>query len=132
MTFSIDAGGPAGPNLDPATGVFTWTPDYLNAGTNTMVLRVTDNDLPALSASGQLRVVVLPGLLASISRNGEAISITFNTLSGHTYRVQYKEKLEDTEWIQLGSDQPASSESLTLPDNLGANTQRFYRVRQVN
>jgi hypothetical protein len=132
MSFAIDPGAPPGAAIDAASGAFTWTPTETDAGTNTLTLRVTDNGSPANSTPGLLRVVVLPALRATIGRSGEAVSITFNTTSGRTYRVMYKDNLTDSEWTQLGDDQVANSDSLTLPDTLSSSTQRFYRIVKVN
>jgi hypothetical protein len=132
MTFGIDPGAPAGAAIDPASGAFTWTPLEANAGTNTMTLRVTDNGSPGLSSPGLLRVIVLPALRATIVRTGETVSIAFNTTSGRTYRVLYKNNLSDTDWTPLGDDQLANSSTMTLPDNLSSSTQRFYRILKVD
>ena len=131
MTFSIDPGAPAGATIDPATGAFNWTPGDANVGTNTMILRVKDDGSPPFFALRQLRVVVLPALRVAIARNGNNVSITFNTTSGHTYRVEFKDDLGAT-WAPLGSDHPANSTTLTVPDTLSTSGQRFYRILQVN
>jgi hypothetical protein len=132
MTFGLDSGSLSGPSIDSATGQFTWTPTSADVGTNTMTLRVTDSGSPALSTSRLLRVVVQPAIRTTISRNGNAISITFETLPGHTYRVQYKDDLNNLNWSQLGSDQSADSSSLTFPDDLTNSPQRFYQVIQLD
>jgi hypothetical protein len=50
LTFSLDAGAPAGAKVDPVTGRFDWTPtEAQGPGSYTVWLRVTDNGLPQLS-----------------------------------------------------------------------------------
>jgi PKD repeat protein len=46
LTFSLDAGAPAGATIDPNTGAFSWTPT--GAGAFPVTVRVTDNGTPAL------------------------------------------------------------------------------------
>jgi len=127
MTFTIDSGAPLAAHIDPATGAFTWEPTDADVGTNTMTLRVTDDGGPALSASGLLTVIVDAALTIVITHDGEIVSITFNTVPDRSYRVDYKEDLSGG-WIQLGDVHVANSNSLTVPDNMSGNSQRFYRV----
>ena len=47
LTFSLDAGAPAGASIDPATGLFTWTPSEAQGpGVYPVTVRVTDNGTP--------------------------------------------------------------------------------------
>jgi len=48
LTFSLDAGAPAGATINASTGAFSWTPTA--TGTFPVTIRVTDNGTPALSA----------------------------------------------------------------------------------
>ncbi len=48
LTFSLDAGAPAGATIDGSTGAFSWTPG--RTGAFPVTVRVTDNGTPALSA----------------------------------------------------------------------------------
>ena len=59
LTFSLDAGAPAGATIDPVTGVFTWTPTFAQGpSTNQIVVRVTDDGVPPLSTASSFSVVV--------------------------------------------------------------------------
>lgn len=59
VTYSL-AGGPPGASVDPATGVFTWTPGENDGpGNFTMTFRATDNGTPALTRSVQFTLTVL-------------------------------------------------------------------------
>jgi ELWxxDGT repeat protein len=49
---------PAGATLDPATGVFAWTPTAAQEGTHSVTFIVTDNGSPALSASETVAITV--------------------------------------------------------------------------
>jgi len=59
LTYSLGGGAPEGALIDPATGVFTWTPGELRGGsTNQIGVFVTDNGLPPLSAAQSFIVIV--------------------------------------------------------------------------
>jgi subtilisin family serine protease len=50
LAFSLDPGAPAGATVNPATGVFTWTPTDSQGGTtHAVTIRVTDSGSPAAS-----------------------------------------------------------------------------------
>ena len=59
LTFNM-LNAPVGAILNPATGVFSWTPtEAQGPGTNTISVVVTDNGLPPLSATQSFTVFVL-------------------------------------------------------------------------
>ena len=60
--------------------------------------------------------------------NGQ-LALTFGTVAGQTYQVEYKNGLGDPAWLPLGSPVVAGGASLTLSDQIGANPPRFYRIR---
>lgn len=58
LTFSLSS-APPGATIDPATGVFTWTPtEEQGPGSYALTVVVTDNGSPALSASRTFNVTV--------------------------------------------------------------------------
>ncbi len=60
LTFSLDPGAPGNAAIDPATGVFTWTPsESQGPGTSNITVRVTDNGSPPLSDAQTFSVTVL-------------------------------------------------------------------------
>ena len=59
LTFSLDAGAPAGASIDPGSGVFRWTPtEAQGPGDYSITLRVTDDGTPALDDSETITVTV--------------------------------------------------------------------------
>ncbi len=49
LTFSLDAGAPAGASIHAMTGVFSWTPtEAQGPGSYDVTIRVTDNGTPAM------------------------------------------------------------------------------------
>jgi hypothetical protein len=133
LSFSLDGGGPSGASINAGSGLFTWTPSALQApGTNTITVRATDNGVPPLSGTRSFVVTVVLPPKAVISSTGGQISLGFGTLAGKNYQIQYKDSLGQADWLPLGSPIQADGDSLTVPDNLGANPQRFYRIVQLD
>lgn len=59
LTFSLDAGAPAGASIDPSTGVFTWTPmEEQGPGSYLVTVRVTDDGSPSLFDEEGLTITV--------------------------------------------------------------------------
>ena len=132
LTFSLDAGAPAGAMINATSGVFTWTPSTsLAPGTNAVTVRVTDNGVPPLSVAQTLTVVVQT---SSISMTGVSLTpdgrptFSWATQPGRTYRVEWKADINDPAWQPL-EDLNATGGSLTFADSLSpAFTQRFYQI----
>jgi hypothetical protein len=58
-TFTLDAGAPAGASIDPATGVFAWTPgETQGPGDYSVTVRVTDDGTPPLFATATISIHV--------------------------------------------------------------------------
>ncbi len=131
-TLAFTGAGSLGGTVDPATGVFTWTP--LSGGTNRVTITVADNGAPSLTATRTFVVRAVNGVLISAgSAQVQAGLVSFNvgTVSGRSYRIEYKNSLSDTEWQRLGGDRVASGASLTITDDITSSPQRFYRVAEL-
>jgi len=59
---------------------------------------------------------------------GAAVSLSFATSPGHTYRVEFKDDLTAPAWTPLGNDHFATNQSLTVTDPGVPVGSRFYRV----
>ena len=60
LTYSVDPGAPAGATINPANGLFTWTPtEAQGPSTNALTIRVTDNGTPSLFATQVVSILVL-------------------------------------------------------------------------
>ncbi len=130
LSFSLDPGAPTNAIINPTSGLFSWRPlASQTPGTNTIVARVTDNGSPARSATGQfiVRVVSKPQV-SSLVAEGSRYAITFVAEPGKTYRVDYKDSLDDPEWQPVDAPALAATTALTVNDNLGSSPQRFYRI----
>ena len=131
LTFAL-VSGPAGLTV-AANGDLAWTPtEAQGPSTNVVTLRVTDNGVPPASDTKTLAVQVLPALRAGLRQAGSQVTLTFPTVAGRMYRVEFKNTLDAPAWTPLGSDILATGMSLSFSDDLGGSAARFYRVVQGN
>ena len=133
LSFSLDAGFPSGAAIT-SSGLFTWTPTLAQApSTNVITVRVTDSGVPPLSSSRSFTITVRNAPHATIAVDGSGhVTLGFTTESGKTYRVDYKDNLNASTWLPLGAPIMANSSSMTVPDDIGGNPQRFYRIVQLD
>jgi hypothetical protein len=115
--------------------LFTWTPSAQQTpGTNAITVRVTDSGVPPLSTGRSFTVfVVSPPHISGITPplNG-VVTLTLPAITGKTYRVEYKNNLNDSAWSPLGGNRLATSATLNVDDNIGTQPQRFYRALVVD
>lgn len=79
--------------------------------------------LDQLAAPGGWRI-------SSISFQGSSVVVRFPAMSGKTYRLEYKESLNDAEWTVLSEVTPQCSGTVPVTDRLTAGRpSRFYQVR---
>jgi hypothetical protein len=132
LTFSLDPGAPPGADVNPSTGVFAWTPPLdAPSSTNSITVRVTDGGPPEMSATRSFNVCVVSRMASYSPPDGNGnTSISWNTLAGHKYRVQYKTDLNDATWTDATGDIPGDgtqkSQSFSVIEG-----QRFYRIVEV-
>ena len=113
--------------------MFSWTPtEGQGAGDYSILIRVTDNGVPPASDTKTLTVQVLPALRAGFRQAGSQVNLSFPTIAGRMYRVEFKNALDAPAWTPLGSDILATGTSLGFSDDLGGSPARFYRVVQEN
>ena len=84
LSWSLDAGAPAGASINASTGTFAWTPtEAQGSGTYPVTIRATDNGTPALSGTAAVTVAVTEAnaapVLAPISDRtvNEQAALTF-------------------------------------------------------
>jgi hypothetical protein len=123
---------PGGAQID-TNGVITWTPNANQAGTtNTFTTVVADSGSPSLAATNSFNVVVMasvvPFPIISFGVTNGVTSVTWSSVSGHTYRLQYRDSLANGNWNDVVPDVPASGNTTTATQATSGATQRFYRV----
>lgn len=63
-----------------------------------------------------------------IEPTGTQISLTYTTTPGCTYRCDYREQLDGSDWMPLTPPAAATHTTTTVVDSLVGRPQRFYRV----
>ena len=135
LVFSLDLGYPDGASVDAASGVFQWMPDDDQAGTtNTIVIRVTDNGSPPMSAT-QTFVIDVSDLGELFEASGQTgtdtngFTVRWNSESGETYRVDYQDNIGSYSWSNLpGTVQATGSVAIKVDSVTNVTTHRFYRI----
>jgi hypothetical protein len=130
LTFSL-TNPPVGVSINPFSGVFFWTTtNALAPSTNTVTVRVTDNGTPPLSATKTFSVFIsgLPQIAVAGAQGNGQLQISFTTLPGQNYQLQFKDSLTETSWTWLGGSIPGSGSPLTVSDDMSGHPQRFYRL----
>jgi hypothetical protein len=64
--------------------------------------------------------------------NNGHLAIRFDAITGRTYRVDWKEHLEDATWNPLAMPAVAAGTSVTVTDQVQPGSQRFYRIVQLD
>jgi uncharacterized repeat protein (TIGR01451 family) len=118
-----------GENLLGATSPALSLPNVrlTNAGTYRVIISNADTNV--ISAVAELRVVNVPDPnIVSITQNGANVTISFTTIVGPTYTLEYKNSFSDAQWTTAGSA-PGTGSTVSITDPTATATTRFYRVR---
>jgi hypothetical protein len=130
LSFTLDAGAPAGANIAPNTGAFSWTPGA--AGHYSITVRVTDTGVPPASDSETITVTVLgdASFTGSVLR-GTNFEMQWATQPGKKYAVDYTASLNPPiSWTPLVTN-TALGATLTHTNATTNAMQRFFRIRGV-
>jgi hypothetical protein len=90
---------------------------------------------PHLSATNSFTVIVrkvdVAPTIHSIGLTSGVVSVTWISVSGTTYRLQYENSVTSTNWNDVVPDVPATGPTTTATNVVGSAPQRFYRVKVV-
>ena len=127
FTFSL-SNAPAGASINAASGAFSWP--TTTTTTNSITVRVTDNGTPPLSDAKTFSVFVsaLPRFNGASLTGDGYIQISFSTLPGRNYQVQYKNNLADATWTPLGGTVSGTGAAVNIYDDITSRPQRFYQL----
>jgi hypothetical protein len=96
---------------------------------SSMVLIANDGFGGPAGVSNPFRVNLVPPVLGPVTRIPGGIDLTWPTYPGASYQLQYKTNLLlQPNWVNLGGVLTAISNSMTVPDIIGTDPQRFYRL----
>ena len=99
------------------------------ATTNSTVLQFGFRDGSSFFCLDDVSVTPLPGpAFQSVTRTNSTIALTWSTVSGLVYQVQYTPSLTPTTWSNLGGTMTATGNTLSASNAIGTAMQRFYRV----
>jgi hypothetical protein len=131
LTFSLGPGAPPGASIDATSGELSWASGDSDVGTtNTFTVQVADNGVPVLADAKSFSVVVVSRpVITSIEVVTNSIQLTWTSIPGKPYRLQYKTNLTDGAWTDLPAGVTASGPNATGGDTGPAAEQRFYQVR---
>ena len=130
LTFSIThcAGGAT---ISPAGGVFSWTvTDVPAPSTNSVTICITDDGTPPMSDTATFSVIVEPPprFAQAVPSGNGTVALTFDTLPGQRYQLEYKSNLDDPAWTPEGLPIDGDGNSMQLNAGDGTVSQRFYRL----
>jgi len=130
LGFSLADGAPEDAQIDIVTGVFTWMTSDVDANTtNHITIQVTDDGEPPLTDSAPFDVIVLPRpAFLSVRVITNSLSLSWSSIIGVPYGVQYKNSLADPAWQSLGSVVATNSLSTLLDPSFNDTPQRFYQI----
>jgi len=76
------------------------------------------------------RLLILPAapVFEKVLRTNGVLDLTWSSIAGQSYQVQFSANLARTNWTNLGSPAAATNSTMTASDPIGTNAQRFYRV----
>lgn len=126
LNFSLDPTVPDGASINPSNGLFTWTPTDNQIGTNLLTVRVADNGTPGSSDIENFNIIVLPRPSLSIEPVGANVLLSWDSIAGQVYALQYKSDLSAVGWTLL-TNVTATDSSMTLSDLVGSEA-TYYRI----
>jgi hypothetical protein len=90
---------------------------------------VVSNILGSVTSMVAQLTVLLPPNISTVALNGTILSVSFSTLSGPHYLLEYKDSLTSSSWAPLPPALVGTGGTLTLQDTNTPSSSRFYRIR---
>jgi hypothetical protein len=129
LSYTLDPGAPSGSSIGLTSGIFQWTPADSETGPHSITVRVADNGSPVLNDAHTFTVTVLSHPLQTISVSNDVVMLSWSSVSGTVYRVQFKSELSDAAWTDLSPDVQASGPIASVTNSMATNASTFYRLQ---
>jgi len=123
---------PAGAGIS-TNGIITWTPSQAQApGSDVITTVVSDGSLSATNSFVvTVNVTTNDFRILSITITNGVATVTWTSVAGDYYRLQYKDSLTTTNWNSVTPDVQATNQTTSATNVLGDAPQRFYRAMLV-
>ena len=99
-----------------------------NAGNFRVIISNADTTVTSATATLQVFDQLEGPTIVSITRTGLSATVTFSTLAGPGYRLEYKNTFSDPAWTLVNSTTGTGS-NVNIVDPDASVPTRFYRVR---
>jgi hypothetical protein len=116
-------------NLEPSGG-FNYTPTNHFSGVDAFTYQVSDGQTNSGPATVSV-AVSNPIRIMSVAVSNNLVVVTWTSIAGKNYRLQYKESWGDPDWTDLQPDVNASGTSAAGTNGVDAVAQRIYRVKAL-
>lgn len=128
--WSLSAGAlPDGLTLDSFTGTIAGKPASVGVFAFTVELRDCDSATAPVTRAFAIRVEAAPFIITAIEQDNADILLSFTTVAGRSYQVEYKNDLPAAAWTLLRGDLNGTGSIVSVPDPGAAILpQRFYRA----
>ena len=108
---------------------FTYTPNIGFTGTDRFTYRVNDGKSDSAPTTVTLTVLMPAFRITDVSVTSGLATVTWNSKTGRTYQLLYKDNLTDSNWTKLPGDVAAVTSATNKVDFVGLAARRFYRVQ---
>jgi hypothetical protein len=129
LSFAI-SNAPPGALFDPVTRQLSWTPSVLDANTTNLVtVKVQDNGVPPLSDAKGFQIIVAPLPVVMIETTNGLAKLTWPSVPGKLYDVEYKLDALSTNWVALTNAIQTITNLSIQTDSVDTNGTKLYRVK---
>jgi len=66
--------------------------------------------------------------IPAITADRRSCALSWTAVQGYSYQIQFKQDLNTTNWLDLGAPVVSTNSVISICDQIGTNTQRFYRA----